>query len=277
MPVNKDSSGRRSVQVEVEVSATPEQAWEAVATAAGISSWFVPTTSENDENGVPVKIINSFGPGMDSVSTVTDWNPPHSLSAESHDFGPDGPPIATEWIVEAREGGTCIVRVVHSLFASTDDWDKQMEGWESGWPAFFRLLRLYLAHFTGEPCAAFQLMGFSSSPPDATWRTLCDGLGLEAVAVGERVESSGAAPRMAGTVECVGEGGGAHAEELMLRLDDPAPGIAHLFAMKMGGQVVVSIRFYLYGSAAAAAVARDESSWQAWIGETFPMEVPTET
>ena len=57
--------------------------------------------------------------------------------------------MATEWIVEGRSGGTCIVRVVHSLFASTDDWDDQLEGMESGWPAFFNILRLWLTHFRG--------------------------------------------------------------------------------------------------------------------------------
>ena len=30
--------------------------------------------------------------------------------------------------VEARAGGTCVVRVVQSLFASTDDWDGQLTG-----------------------------------------------------------------------------------------------------------------------------------------------------
>ena len=33
---------------------------------------------------------------------------------------------------------------VYSLFASTDDWDNQLEGTESGWPGFFRILRIYL-------------------------------------------------------------------------------------------------------------------------------------
>jgi hypothetical protein len=36
-------SGRRWVQVEVEVPGTPEEVWQAIATGPGISSWFVPT------------------------------------------------------------------------------------------------------------------------------------------------------------------------------------------------------------------------------------------
>jgi hypothetical protein len=42
--------------------------------------------------------------------------------------------MATEWFVEALDGGTCIVRVVHSLFADTDDWNNQLTSTESGWP-----------------------------------------------------------------------------------------------------------------------------------------------
>lgn len=276
MPVNKDSSGRRSVQVEVEVPGTPEEVWQAIATGKGISSWFVPTTSEDDANGVPIKITSNFGPGMESVSTVKDWNPPLSFSAESKDLGPDAPVVATQWFVEARDGGVCVVRVVHSLFASTDDWDSQLEAWESGWPDFFRLLGIYLAHFSGQPCSAVQLTGFAPAPRDAAWRALFEGLGLGTVTTGQRVQSSGAAPDMSGTIERRGEE--AYPEEMLLRLDSPAPGIAHMFAMDMGEQVLVSIRIHLYGSTAADVGAREEPAWQAWLGKTFPgKQIPSDT
>ena len=41
----------------------------------------------------------------------------------------------------------------------------------------------------------------------------------------------------------------------------------------MGGQVYLSIRFYLYGDQAAAAAARAEPVWQAWMNEHFPIVV----
>jgi hypothetical protein len=66
-------------------------------------------------------VISHFGPGIDSVATVTAWNPSQRFAAESQDLGPNAPAVATEWIIEARSGGTSLVRVVHSLFASTDD------------------------------------------------------------------------------------------------------------------------------------------------------------
>ena len=119
-----------------------------------------------------------FAPGMDSRASITSWDPPHRLSADSKDFCPGGPTVATEWIVDARSGGKCVVRVVHSLFASTDDWDNQLEGTESGWPAFFRILRLYLTHFRGQGSAMFMVTGFASGSTSKAWEKMTGLLGL---------------------------------------------------------------------------------------------------
>src|SRR5579872_372667 len=98
MSVKKEESGRRSVAVEVEVTGTPEQVWEAIATGPGVSSWFMPT--EVDETAG--KWTTHFGPGMDSVAKVTEWDPPLRYAKEHYALGPKAPPVATEWIVEAR-------------------------------------------------------------------------------------------------------------------------------------------------------------------------------
>src|SRR5262249_16901269 len=195
MTVHKDESGRRWVQAEVEVPGTPEEVWQAIATGPGISSWFVPTEVQERDGGA---IAASFGPGMDSASTITAWDPPRRFSAESADLGPNAPALATEWIVEARSGGTCVVRVVHSWFASTDDWDNQIEGFEYGWPAFFSILRLYLSHFRGLPCSAFQLMGAAPAPTPEAWAALTGALGLAGAAVGQRGNTPPGPPPPAG-------------------------------------------------------------------------------
>jgi hypothetical protein len=86
--------------------------------------------------------------------------------------------------------------------------------------------------------------------------------------LGQRRHTPAGAPPLAGLVERVGEAG--HPYQLLLRLDEPTSGIAHLFALAMGGQVYVSIRFYLYGKRAAAAVASNEPLWHKWMSECFP-------
>src|SRR5262245_36935609 len=262
MSVNKDPSGRRSVQAEVDVPGTPEEVWRAIATGPGISAWFVPSTIEECNDGAT---FANFGPGMESVGKIKLWDPPRRYHVETVE---EPGPVATEWIVEARSGGTCVVRVVHCWFASTDDWDNQFEGHSEGWKAFFRNLKLYLTHFRGEPSAAFQLTGFGPEPKAKAWRALMGSLAIAAPAVGQRVKTGNAAPGLAGQVERVGVE--AWPEELLLRLDQPAPGIAHFFAHPIGGQVLLSIRFYLYGKQASAVVKHVEPDWQAWVSKHFP-------
>src|SRR5262249_41414326 len=120
----------------------------------GTPPGFVPTPTTEPGGGTAAA---NFGPGMEAVATIKTWNPPQKFVTELE----EGPlKVATEWIVEARAGGTCVVRVVHRWFASTDDWDAQFEGHTYGWMAFFRILQLYLTHFPGQRCSAFQLAAF---------------------------------------------------------------------------------------------------------------------
>ena len=263
MPVKKEASGRRSVQAEVEVPGTPDEVWRAIATGPGISSWFVPSTVEERVGGTAT---SNFGPGMDSVATITAWDPPRRFAMNSQD-DPNAPAIATEWTVESRSGGTCVVRVVHSWFASSDDWDAQFEGHEHGWAAFFRILRIYLAHFRGQPSAAFQAMAMTTPPVPAAWTALATPLGLSNAQQGQRVTSASGAPALSGVVERTGP---AEYPELLLRLDAPAPGIAHLFAMAMGGSACLSVRGFFYGERAAETAAREEQAWQRWMSARFP-------
>lgn len=263
--VKKDPSGRRSIQVEVEVPGTPEEVWRAIATGPGISAWFVPTRSEERAGG---EIVSNFGPGMDCPAKITAWEAPHRFVAEGLMGGPGSPSVATEWSVEARAGGKCVVRVVHSLFASTDDWDNQLDGLEQGWPAYFRVLRRYLERFKGMPCAAMQFVGFSNDAEAEAWAKTGGELGLVKVAEGQPWSAPAGVPRMAGAVDMLGKG--KHANSLLLTLDTPAPGTAYVGAFSCGGMVMVCLSVYLYGENAKSVAARDEPMWQKWVDERFP-------
>lgn len=266
MPLKKDASGRRSIQVETEVPGTQEQVWQAIATGPGVSAWFVPTRVEEGPGGVPVRVIMNFGPGMDSVATVTAWDAPRRYAAESQNL-PGAPPMLTEWSVEARAGGTCIVRVVHSMATTSDAWDKELESMESGWPGFFLILRLYLTHFPGQACAAIRGMAMPSSPEAEVWATLTKSLGMADAAPGQQVGGSASAPAFTGSIEHVS--GWPHCS-LLLRIEQPAPGIAAFGAFNCGGLVMVSIMLSFFGSDAPAIVAQHDSQWQAWLNSLFP-------
>ena len=265
MSVKKEASGRRSVQVEVEVPGTPEEVWRAIATGPGISSWFVPTEFE-ERDGKPVAVTLSFGPGMESRSVVTKWDPPRMFAAQGEGWG-GSPPIADEWSVEARGGGICVVRVVHSLFASTDDWDNQLGGTESGWPGFFRILRIYLTHFRGQRSAMMQWMAPAAGTEAEAWETLTAALGLTGVSAGQHSTAPVGVPALSGVVEHVSQQNPCNA---LLRLDKPGPGAAALGAVNFGGSAMVTLSFYLYGDQAAGTVARETPFWHAWIDGRFP-------
>lgn len=269
MSVKKEASGRRSVQVEVEVPGTPEEVWQAIATGPGISSWFVPAEFE-ERDGKPVAVKLNFGPGMESSSVVTAWDPPRMFAAEAPGWAPGSPPIADKWSVEARGGG-CVVRVEHSLFASTNDWDNQLEGIESGWPAYFRILRMYLTHFRGQRSAMMQWMAPAPGTEAGAWEKLTAALGLKGVSAGQRYTALVGVPALSGVVEYVSQS----PCNALLRLDKPGPGAAALGAVNFGGSSMVTLSFYLYGDQAAGTVARETPLWQAWIQERFP--TPSET
>src|SRR5215211_3008968 len=156
MSVKQEASGRRSVQVEFEAPGTPEEVWEALATGPGISSWFVPTDID-ERDGKPVAVNYHFGPGIEIRTVVTAWDKPRLFAQEGDGMTPDSPPMASEWSIEARGGGVCIVRVVHSLFASIDQWDNQLESAKSGWSGFLNILRIYLTHFRGQRSAIMKV------------------------------------------------------------------------------------------------------------------------
>lgn len=266
MSVKKEASGRRSVEVEVEVPGTLEQVWQAIATGPGMSSWFVPAEFE-EVDGKPVAATLTFGPGMDSRSVVTAWDPPRVFTRESDGWVPGSPPIATEFTVEARAGGTCIVRVVQSLFASTDDWDEQLTGAEEGWPGIFRILRLYLTHYSGMASATRQMMVPVALPSAQAWNTLAKALGLDAAEAGQTWSARAGAPALGGVVERLTDSpAGA-----LLRLDVPGPGIAALYMIEFGDAVMAALTLFLYGDQAAATIAREAPLWQAWLQERFPM------
>ena len=260
MSVKKEASGRRSIQVEAEVPGTPEEVWQAIATGPGISAWFVPAEFE-EQGGKPVAAKLTFGPGMESRSVVTAWDPPRLFAREADGWAPGSPPIATEFSVEARAGGVCVVRVVNSLFASTDDWDKQLDGAESGWPGIFRVLRIYLTHFRGQRSAIMQVMAPAAGTKEEVWATLAAALGLNGVGAGQRWAAASGVPALGGVVEHVSQSPfGA-----LLRLDKPRPGTAALFIMTVPGSVIATFNFYLYGDQAAETVAQQTPLWQAWL------------
>ncbi len=142
-----------------EVAATPEQVWAAIATAAGIATWMVPTRLDPQVGGEV-----SFDHGdFWSTGIVTDYTPnvcfayeePWPIAGQAEDIPPmmitwfntlgvplsqvynDLPmiaPVATEFLIESVSGGSCVLRVVTSSYGSGSDWTHEffaemVDGW----------------------------------------------------------------------------------------------------------------------------------------------------
>jgi uncharacterized protein YndB with AHSA1/START domain len=265
MSVKKEASGRRSIEVEVELPGSPEQVWQAIASGPGISSWFVPTEFE-EAGGKPVAVNSNFGPGMVSRAVITAWEPPRMFAAQGEGWN-GSPPMATEWHVEARAGGVCVVRVVHSLFADTDDWDDQLQSVESGWPGFFRTLRIYLAHFSGQRSALVQIMAPFAGSDSEAWEALTSALAFTGVSLGSRWTGPVDAPAVSGIAEHLSR----DPFDALLRLETPGPGVLALGSFNCGpGQSMVGINFYHYGDRSADTADRERPLWQSWIQAHLP-------
>jgi len=159
--------------------------WRAIATGPGITSWYVPHQVEEREGGTATA---SFGPGpeMQVPGRVAAWEPPRRVVFDGGE-GVGG--LAFEWLVEARDGGTCVVRLVNSGFGEGQPWDDQYDDMVNGWRTFLLKLRLHMEHFAGRSAMPSLPMAAWPLDPDQAWHELTSALTIpETPALGDRLE-----------------------------------------------------------------------------------------
>jgi hypothetical protein len=148
---------------EVILPASPEQVWEAVATTAGNAAWLFPNEIEPDGSG------------------ATAWDPPRHFAVRTQQgdwFN------ALEFVIEGREGGTSLLRYVHSgIFV--ENWDTQYDAVQQHTDFYLHTLSEYLKHFNGRTATYVGEVpgGIQGPPTSATpdgFRRLQQALGLGA-------------------------------------------------------------------------------------------------
>ncbi len=266
------SDTERSLEFEIEVAGTPEEVWQAIATGPGISSWYVPHRVEEHEGG---NASARFGPGpeMEVPGRVAAWEPPKRIVFDGGE-GVDG--LAFEWLVEAVDGGHCVVRLINSGFGVGDPWDDLYDGMSEGWLAFLLNLRLHRAHFPGQAATAMVPSASWAGPRDRAWSQLLGELGSDGLPdPGQRIEAGGddgELPTFAGEVVDVDR------YRIALVLDAPAPGTAIVEAegRPNAPHIEVSVWSYLYGPDRERLVERDQPRWAAWLAaRAVQTESPT--
>jgi uncharacterized protein YndB with AHSA1/START domain len=271
MAIKKDGSGKRWVEMELVVPGTPEQVWHALATGPGYAAWFAKSKIEPRAGG---ELLFDFGEGSVSKGEVTAWEPHHRFEYVEREWEPGAPPVATEITITSRSGDRCVIRMVHSLFTSSDAWDDQVEGFESGWPGFFAVLRVYLARFPLAKATSFVANVPANAGSLPAWQRLTQALGLAGASVGERRSTTTGPEPWSGVVEHVHQD--AQQRYVVFRIEEPASGVALVGTYDKGAASPdgskassVSVSRYYYGDEAIARAAESEARWRAWLAETF--------
>jgi uncharacterized protein YndB with AHSA1/START domain len=240
---------------EVELDASPEQVWAAVATGPGLDSWYM--GHSQIEPGVDGSVRTEIGGGA-LESTVTCWEPPHRFSYRSH-ASEGGRFLAFEFQIEGQAGGSALLRLVTSGFLPGDDWEAEYDAMAKGGDLYFRTLIAYLTYFRGRTAWPISAYG----PPVADWeqtrQVLTTSLGLTAEAAeGDPVHGTLAAgvPPIDGVVDYV------TTDHLGVRTADAL----YRFLRGFYGSGVVVNHHMFSESLDRAAVAH---AWQDWLHQLF--------
>ena len=162
------------IRDEITVAATPEQVWEAIATGPGIDSWFMGSNEVEPREGGTVRM--TLG-GYTEEATVTAWEPPRRFAFRGGE-GEDGSFMAFEYLVEGRQGGGTVVRLVQSGVIGGDDWEAEYDALRKGWPMYLRSLAQYLTHFPGRTATPISAQGPQQPDEERVWEAFTRGLGL---------------------------------------------------------------------------------------------------
>ncbi|MFF0296681.1 SRPBCC domain-containing protein [Kitasatospora sp. NPDC004614] len=234
------------IEREIVLPADPEQVWEAIATGPGIESWFMGRNEvEACEGGAAVMDVG----GHREEAVVTAYEPGKRFATRTA-TNDDGRFMAFEYLIEGREGGSTVLRVVHSGMLG-DDWQDEYDALRRGWPFHLHTLREYLAHFpgrTGRPVFAMAQTG--ERPVREVWAALAGGLSLpDVVALGAPVQAE-----PAGLPALVGEVTWSDEERFEVRTADGL----YTFHHSPG---VVLMFHHLFGADTDTA----EAGWQQWL------------
>lgn len=244
------------ISEQIEVHGTPEQVWDAIATGPGIDSWLMGrNTMDAREGGRASMDMGDFV----LESTVTACDPLKHLAYRG-DPAPDGSFHAFEFLIEARDGGSTVLRFVHSGFLG-DDWEAEYEGLRKGDPMYIAKLAEYVEHFSGRYAAPIAAYVGETPARQRSWELMHRALGLSGPATeGTEVHltPTGLAP-IDGVVDYVSE------DFLGVRTADAL----YRFIYGFNGAVVLGHHVFGAPGQTAPDVKDAQEAWQTWLAGVF--------
>ncbi|MEH1015817.1 SRPBCC domain-containing protein [Micromonospora sp. CPCC 206060] len=157
----------------IELAATPEQVWEAIATGPGVDSWFMGRTEIEPREGGRIRLTLA---GHVEEATVAAWEPGKRF-ADRTETQPDGTFMATEYLIEGRDQGSTVLRLVQSGVLG-DNWESEYEAMRTGWDMYLGTLAAYLTHFPGRTALPVSAFRPGAGDPDPVWAAVTDAFGL---------------------------------------------------------------------------------------------------
>ena len=194
-------------------------------------------------------------PAWTLEATVTAWDPPKRFVTET-EKDEDGRLMVFEYLIEGREGGSTVLRFVHSGFLPGDDWEMEYDALKSGDPMYIHKLAEYLKYFRGRSATPVDVYGPQVPDPEQAWAKLRSGLGLSgAVAEGDRVRlTPEGLPPMEGVVDYLSQ------QTLGVRTSDGL----YRFIYGLGGTMVLGHHIF-----ADVDQQATERAWQTWLTRLF--------
>jgi uncharacterized protein YndB with AHSA1/START domain len=237
---------------DVEVEATPEQVWEAIATGPGWDSWFMGRNEIEPREGGTTRW--SIG-GFTAESTVTAWDPPKRFVSSGAE-APDGSQHQFEYRLEGQDNGPTTIRYVHSGMLG-GDWEAEYEAMSEGDPMYFQKLAEYIKYFSGRFAVPVDAQGPEVSDRERAMSEYRRALGLrDDVEEGDQVRITPEGfPPIDGVVDCVSR------SFLGVRSSDAL----YRFIYGFTGNVMVG--HHLFASGADQEDA--EGAWRAWLERVF--------
>lgn len=175
--LHEDSGATRSIDLSIEIDAPAGTVWKAISEADELVRWFPPDA--RIEPGVGGSVWVSWGEGMDWSSRIDVWEPNERLRVvdELPPGTPPGAQVALEYQIEAR-GGRTVLRLVHSGFSASADWDQFYDSTVAGWTYFLRNLKHYIERHFGVPRSLIKWRRPMTVAVAEVWRMLADPAGL---------------------------------------------------------------------------------------------------
>jgi uncharacterized protein YndB with AHSA1/START domain len=244
------------VREEITIDATPEQVWEAIATGPGIDSWFMGTnTIEGKEGG-----RTSFTMfGETSHSTVTDWEPGRHFRYEGDKNPDDGSFMAFEYLLEGRDGGSTVLRFVHSGFLGGDGWETEYDALKVGDRLYLEKLAQVVQHFQG--------------------RTNTHNMFAAQPGAGDEAKARATLLAVAGLDDSVNPGDAVRIDIEGIPAED---GVVAFASPELAFAVRTDTSLYMFGAGMGMAFIErhvfsdhvdgeaSDAAWRNWLAQTFP-------